>query len=218
MKILLAEDDLITSEIVKEQLEQWNYSVYCAYKGTDAWEILQQDDGPKLAILDWQMPGVTGLEICKRLRSRTSGSYVYVIMLTSLSDKANVVQGLEAGADDYLTKPCNPHELKVRLMAGQRILSLENELLATLGHVKESMFKDTSTIYETRLIGREIEILRLIAAGKTNEEIALAFQLSPDWVNAHLTNIITKMGVNTRQEAVDKALRDGYLQPSATVL
>jgi DNA-binding NarL/FixJ family response regulator len=217
MKILLAEDDLITSEIIKEQLQQWKYDVTCAYNGTEAWGALQGEDAPKLAILDWQMPEMTGLEICQKLRSLKSGSYVYVIMLTGLSEKMYIVQGLEAGADDYLSKPCNPQELKVRLMTGQRILSMEAEMLFLMKQMQDCAFTEKSTIYDAKLISRELEILRLVSAGKSNEEIALAFHLSPDWVMAHLSNIMQKMGVKSREEAAQKAIKDGFFKSDVLI-
>ncbi len=211
MKILLAEDDLITSEIIKEQLTQWSYDVTCVHRGNQAWDALQGENAPKLAILDWQMPEMSGLEICQRLRARTSGSYVYVIMLTGMTEKRNLIQGLEAGADDYLTKPCNPHELRVRLRAGERILGLEADLVFALKQISDCAYTKQSTLYDNKLISRELEILRLVVAGKSNEEIAKVFHLSPDWVMAHLSNIIQKMGVSNRDEAARKAIQDGFL-------
>lgn len=124
-RILLAEDDNITTAILKEQLEQWQYEVVCAKDGQLAWEILQTPDAPKLIILDWQMPEITGLEICKRLRAQTDSESIYIIMLTCLSEPANIVEGLKAGADDYLTKPCDPFQLQIRLKQGERILRLQ---------------------------------------------------------------------------------------------
>lgn len=213
MKILLAEDDAITREIISDNLEQWGYDVVSVDNGLTAWTLLQQEDAPKLILLDWQMPGMSGLELCKKLRARQTGSYVYVVMLTSLSDKVNVVQGLEAGADDYLTKPCNPYELKVRLQTGQRVLSMESELLAALEQIKryEQSGAGSKNVYDSNLIERELEILRLAVAGKSNEEIASNFHLSPDWVMAHLNNIMSKMAVSTREAMIAKAMKDGFL-------
>lgn len=211
MKILLADDDMVTSEIIKEQLQQWGYDVICTYNGIDTWQALQEEHAPKLVILDWQMPGMTGLEICKKLRNRKSGSYVYVVMLTSLSDKTDLIQGMEAGADDFLTKPCNPHELRVRLHAGKRIVVLENELLMTLQHMRQLSVKDNSVQPERLLTSREVDILRLISLGSTLEEIALIFHLGPDWAIAHMNNIMEKLGANTREDAVTIALSKGLI-------
>ncbi len=219
MKILLADDDLITSEIIKQQLEQWGYEVVCEYNGNNAWQRLQEDNAPKMAILDWQMPGITGVDLCRKLRAQKSGTYIYVVMLTSMKDKAQIVEGLEAGADDYLSKPCNPQELKVRLIAGQRILALESELLASMKQLKEMILinREQKNVYETKLTGRELDILRLMASGQDNEEITKAFHMSPAWVSAYITSIVQKLEVNTPEEAVQKALRDNLLQQSVFI-
>ena len=211
MKILLADDDLVTSEIIKEQLQQWGYEVICKYNGVDAWEALQAKEAPRLVILDWQMPGLTGLEICKKLRSRTSGSYVYVVLLTSLADKSDLIQGMEAGADDFLTKPYNAHELRVRLHAGKRIVALEEELLTTLEQTRRLVVKDASAYSNDLLTSREIDILRLVALGSTNEDIALIFHLGPDWVIAHMNNIMDKLGAKSKEEAATIALNKGLI-------
>jgi DNA-binding response OmpR family regulator len=212
MKILLAEDDIVTSTVVKEQLQQWGYEVFCAYNGNDAWQALNSPDAPKMVVLDWQMPGLSGLELCRKLRALKTGSYVYVVMLTSLDEKIHVVQGLEAGADDYLSKPCNPHELKVRLLAGQRILNLESELLATMKQLKEVMTANrNSNLYNSKLTGREMDVLRLIVSGKTDEEVARTFHMSPDWVSAYMVSIMEKLEVQSREKACEKAIQDGIL-------
>lgn len=208
MKILLAEDEPVTQQLIKAQLEQWNYDVYCANNGAEAWELLDGASAPKLALLDWKMPKMTGLEVCQKLRSLSSGSYVYVILLTALTEKTHVVQGLEAGADDYITKPCNQSELRLRLMTGQRILNLEAELLLSLKQNQEYSQATPASVYNSKLIGRELEILRLVASNKTTEEIAQVFHLSPDWVSAHLSNIMHKMGVKSIAEAAKKAIKD----------
>lgn len=210
MKILLAEDDLITSEIIKEQLQQWGYDVTCTYTGIEAWNILQADGSPKLVVMDWHMPGMSGPTLCQKLRAALSGTYTYIILLTGLREKAHIIQGLEAGADDYLVKPCNPNELKTRIQVGQRILSLEAELLSTLNQMRGHAYQPKNSIYNTELIGRELEILKLVANGKTTDEIANTFHLSPNWVTAHLSNIMAKMNVNTVEEIQQKALQDGF--------
>jgi len=92
-------------------------------RGEDAWEILQREDGPQLAILDWFMPGMTGMEVCRRVRASLRDRYIYLVLLTARSQSGDVVTGMEAGADDYLTKPFNAQELRVRLFAGRRVLT-----------------------------------------------------------------------------------------------
>jgi diguanylate cyclase (GGDEF)-like protein len=130
MKILIAEDDLLARRMIERFLEQWGYSVISAADGTEAWEILQREDGPRLAILDWMMPGMDGTEIARALRQRRSEPYVYILILTSKERKQDVVDGLSAGADDYLTKPFDAEELRGRLHAGRRILALQEALIS----------------------------------------------------------------------------------------
>ena len=129
LKILIAEDDAIPRRLLQATLTKSGYEVITARNGSEAWELLQAQDAPKLAILDWLMPGMDGVEICRRVRQRANAPYVYLILLTSKGTVEDIVAGMEAGADDYLTKPFDPHELHVRLRAGQRILDLEAALL-----------------------------------------------------------------------------------------
>jgi diguanylate cyclase (GGDEF)-like protein len=128
MKILIAEDDPVSLRILATILNNWGHEVVIADNGLDAWAALQQDDAPRLAILDWMMPGIEGPEVCRRVRLNDKTAPVYIILLTSLKDKERMVEGLEAGADDYLVKPFDRNELRVRLQAGARIVELQNSL------------------------------------------------------------------------------------------
>lgn len=116
--------------LLQSWLEGRGYGVTIAENGEQAWELLQSESAPKLVILDWMMPGMTGPEICRKLRAQTSQQYRYVLLLTARSDKQDLVAGLEAGADDYLSKPFDAPELHARLKVGQRILDLQEQLLA----------------------------------------------------------------------------------------
>src|SRR5258708_5294104 len=118
MRILIADDSIVSRHLVEATLRKWGYEVVVASDGLEAWQILQSEGAPRLAILDWVMPGLTGLEVCKRVRERSTGKetdYTYLLLLTSKSERDDIIEGLEAGADDYLTKPFDQHELKVRL-------------------------------------------------------------------------------------------------------
>jgi PleD family two-component response regulator len=128
--ILIAEDDRMFRVLLQSWLEGRGYGVTIAENGEQAWELLQSESAPKLVILDWMMPGMTGPEICRKLRAQTSQQYRYVLLLTARSDKQDLVAGLEAGADDYLSKPFDAPELHARLKVGQRILDLQEQLLA----------------------------------------------------------------------------------------
>ncbi len=128
MKILVADDDPINRRLLETFLVKWNYEVVVACDGNEAWNILSQKDAPNLAILDWMMPGLDGTEVCRRIRNRSDESYVYILLLTAKFQKADIVEGLDAGADDYLSKPFDAKELKARLWAGNRVLGLEKRL------------------------------------------------------------------------------------------
>jgi len=127
--VLIAEDDPVFRRILQSCLQSWNYQVRACENGMDAWNVLQQEHAPQMAILDWMMPGMDGIEICRRIRTLQPDPYRYVLLLTAKGDKHDVVQGLEAGADDYLTKPFDVDVLHARVRAGKRILELQKELI-----------------------------------------------------------------------------------------
>ncbi len=127
--VLIAEDDPIFRRILESWFKRWDYRVTAVENGLDAWEVLQKEDAPQLAILDWMMPGMEGIELCRRIRTRDQGLYRYVLLLTAKDDKQDVIKGLESGADDYLTKPFDADELRARVRAGKRILDLQAALI-----------------------------------------------------------------------------------------
>ena len=145
MKILIADDSIVSRHLLEATLRKWGYEVSVACDGAEALEILQQDDAPALAILDWMMPGMTGLEVCRRLRQRAREPYTYILLLTSKSQKEDLIEGMEAGADDYITKPFDQHELQVRLRAGTRLVDLQAELLSAREALREEATKDSLT-------------------------------------------------------------------------
>jgi phosphoserine phosphatase RsbU/P len=128
VKILVAEDDAVARHLLNKILVKQGYEVELVDNGLDAWECLKSDDAPSLAILDWMMPGLDGVEVCRRIRKESAGKHLYVILLTARHDKEDVVTGLVAGADDYVTKPFNSSELCARIAVGLRILRLQMEL------------------------------------------------------------------------------------------
>jgi predicted signal transduction protein with EAL and GGDEF domain len=129
MKILIADDSAMSRCLVQKMLERGGYEVLAVENGRSAAEYLSSADGPRLALLDWVMPELDGLSVCRQIRSLSNHPYIYMILLTSNESKEDLVRGFEAGADDYLTKPCDPEELKARLRAGQRILRLQDKLI-----------------------------------------------------------------------------------------
>lgn len=130
MKVLIADDNSVSRLLLERLLSKWGYEVIQAHDGAQAWEILQTEDPPRLVILDWVMPGMSGPEVCVEARERVASAYAYILLVTSKENKQDVIQGLEAGADDYLTKPFFPEELRARIRAGLRILELEDKLVA----------------------------------------------------------------------------------------
>ncbi len=147
MRILIADDSIVSRHLLDATLRKWGYEVVIASDGLEAWNHLQAEDAPKLAILDWVMPGLTGPEVCRRVRehSQDKDAYTYILLLTSKGLREDLIEGMEAGADDYLTKPFDQHELKVRLRAGTRIIDLQRELVAAREALREQATKDFLT-------------------------------------------------------------------------
>jgi sigma-B regulation protein RsbU (phosphoserine phosphatase) len=143
MKILIAEDDLVSRALLERTLQLWGYGVKTAVDGKSALEALLAEEGPILAVLDWMMPEMDGVEVCRRIRAMESQQQPYLILLTSRDSREDITIGFDAGADDYVTKPFDRQELRSRIRAGERILSLQSalservqELEAALSQVK----------------------------------------------------------------------------------
>jgi DNA-binding response OmpR family regulator len=144
VQILIAEDDLVSRRALEATLIKWGFKVRAVADGAAAWEALQEDRAPKLAILDWMMPKMDGLELCRQARAEPRSEMTYLILLTAKGTKEDLVAGLEAGADDYLIKPFNREELKARVQVGMRVVNLQTrlaervrELEAALSRVKQ---------------------------------------------------------------------------------
>jgi two-component system cell cycle response regulator len=129
MKILIAEDDPVSRRVLEANLVEWGYDVMIASDGSEAWELLQKPDAPNLVISDWMMPHMDGLELCRRIRQMERSGYIYFIILTAKGRKEDIIEGLEAGADDFLIKPFDRQELKYRAKIGERIINLEFRIL-----------------------------------------------------------------------------------------
>jgi len=128
MRVLIADDDPMQRLFLGRCLTSWGYETLVAEDGDEAWKILQAEDAPPLVLLDWMMPGMDGTELCQRIRSLKERPYTYVVLLTARSEQQDLLSGLGAGADDYMTKPVNTPELQARLRSGQRIIDLQNKL------------------------------------------------------------------------------------------
>jgi two-component system cell cycle response regulator len=134
VKVLIAEDDTVSRCLLEATLRKLGCEVVVARDGAAAWAILESDDSPRLAILDWMMPFKDGPQLCREVRERTDQPYTYILLLTTRDQKQDIVEGMRAGADDYLAKPFDPRELEVRLLAGQRILDLHEALRVQATH------------------------------------------------------------------------------------
>ena len=160
--ILIAEDDRIFRRILQSWLQRCGYRVIAAENGIRAWEILQQENAPALLILDWMMPGIDGPELCRRIRRRQHAFYPYILLVSARDEKPDIVEGLASGADDYLTKPFDPGELRARLQVGKRILQLQRELIGAREEIRFQANHDGLTGMWNRttilnLLGRELQ-------------------------------------------------------------
>lgn len=145
MKILVAEDEPTSRLLLKNTLEKGGHSVEIACDGSEAWAALQMPDSPQLCVLDWVMPDIDGLELCRRIRESQREPYVYIILVTARGKKEDIVQGLQAGADDYIAKPFNLEELKVRVQTGCRLLRLQEELIRAREAYRQEATRDPLT-------------------------------------------------------------------------
>ena len=142
VRILVAEDDPVTRRILETSLGRLGWDVITASDGTSAWRILENLDGqnpPELVLLDWMMPGMDGIEICRKLRSTPGFELVYIILLTSRSETEDLAMGLMAGANDYITKPFHPAELESRVRGGQRMVKLQTSLSVRIKELEEAL-------------------------------------------------------------------------------
>ncbi len=139
MKILIAEDDSISRRLLQAALVKWGHEVVLTTNGEDAWTALQQPAAPALLILDWLMPGLDGLEVCRRLRAHDTLRSSYVILLTARTGKDDLVLGLEAGADDYVPKPFDQAELRARVRVGERVLQLQTALADRVRELEDAI-------------------------------------------------------------------------------
>jgi diguanylate cyclase (GGDEF)-like protein len=164
MRILIADDSVVSRHLLDATLRRWGYEVVIACDGNEAWRILEADDAPKIAILDWMMPGMTGPGVCRKVRANAKDKdlYTYILLLSSKSQREDLIEGMEAGADDYLTKPFDQHEFQVRLRPGVRILELQHELISAREELRDQATKDFLTRIWNRssildILGRELQ-------------------------------------------------------------
>jgi two-component system cell cycle response regulator len=150
LRVIVAEDDASSRHLLQHFLKQWGFDSNVASDGNQAWELLQSKDVPTIAIFDWVMPGLEGVELCRKVRRLSRQHYTYVLLLTSKIEKQDVIEGLGAGADDYVSKPFNPKELQARLLVAQRIISFQEQLIAT----REELRVQATHDFLTQLLNR----------------------------------------------------------------
>ncbi len=173
MRLLIAEDDTTSRMILEGVVRKWGYDPVSVHDGTAAWDILLDEKAPKLLLLDWEMPGVDGIEICRRLRKRDTGNPSYVILLTGNTETEDIVRGLDAGASDYICKPYKNEELLARLKVGERMLKLQADLNGAKGVLAHQAMHDPLTdMYNRRAI---LDILEheLSRARRTGKYISI---------------------------------------------
>ncbi len=127
MKVLIADDDIVSRRLLQGYLQKWDFEVTVANDGDEAWTLFQEQDF-SLILCDWMMPGLDGPALIQKVRGSTKAGYVYIILLTGRSSKGDLVEGMQSGADDFVSKPFDHDELRVRLRAGERIINLERSL------------------------------------------------------------------------------------------
>jgi diguanylate cyclase (GGDEF)-like protein len=157
MKVLVADDDRTSRMLLTAMVTKWGHDPVAAADGAQAWEALQQPDPPRLVLLDWNMPVLDGLDVCRRLRASGSSNPPYVILLTARSEKGDIVRRLDAGANDYVAKPYDHEELQARLVVGQRTLALQADLLA----VQEELAEQATHDHLTGILNRRAILERL---------------------------------------------------------
>lgn len=173
MRILIADDDLTSRKILTGVLEKQGHQVEITLDGIQAWEALQAVDAPQIAIIDWMMPGMDGPEVVRRVRAADSEAQPYILLLTKRSQTSDIITGLDAGADDYLTKPFNPGELRARISVGARIIGMQTALIESRKALAHQAAHDSLT----GLMNRETALSKLYQelsrAERTGDRLAI---------------------------------------------
>jgi diguanylate cyclase (GGDEF)-like protein len=164
VKALVADDDTASRLLLEKMLTKWGYEVVTASSGEEAWKVLTSDDSPDIAVLDWMMPELDGVEVCRRIRALELSSPPYLLLLTGRDNKQDIATGLESGASDYLQKPVDRDELRARLLVGKRFAELNRKLLDTQAELRRQALTDPLT----RIMNRRAIF------GRLTEEIARA--------------------------------------------
>lgn len=206
MKVLIADDEAVSLRLLESSLRRWGYDAVVAKDGLEASQLLLSPDAPKLAILDWMMPGMDGTQLCQEIRRSKPEPYTYILLLTGKRSQCDVIAGLDAGADDYVTKPFDPAELKVRLRTGKRILYLQEQLINAREALRDQAMHDRLTGLWNRSAILELLNSELARAARQGASVAVTMadldsfkQINDTY--GHLTGDDVLVGVS-------KAMRD----------
>ena len=173
MTILMAEDDLISRRILEAVLSKCGYDPVVAVDGDEAWSIMQKADSPAIAVLDWEMPGKSGLDVCRLIREKDVSNPPYLIILTAKNAKSDIVRGLEAGANDFVTKPYDKDELQARIRVGMRMIELQSALVKAKDDLAYEASHDPLTGILNRRAILDTLNKELIRAGRSNSQLSI---------------------------------------------
>jgi diguanylate cyclase (GGDEF)-like protein/PAS domain S-box-containing protein len=165
LRVIVADDSAVVRELLRRFMERWGYDVLLASDGSEAWDLLQYGDVPTIAILDWIMPGVEGIELCRRVRRLSRRHYTYILLLTAKNDPQNLIEGLGSGADDYICKPPDPGELEARLLVAERIVSFQERLIVAQERYRNLVENSTALICTHDLEGKLLSMNPAAARG-----------------------------------------------------
>ncbi len=212
MRILIAEDDRVTRRLLEVTLNKWGYDAVAACDGSQAWEILQNEDAPKLVLLDWMMPGLSGVEICEKARDTPHLQSTYIIMLTTKMQKEDIITGLRAGADDYVTKPFDSEELHARVQVGVRVVELQESLSNRMKEIKELLEKtltgSVAVLSEILSMANPAAFSRGVRISYYVKSIAAQLQLSDLW-QVELAALLSQIGYITLPPNILRKLNEG---------
>lgn len=208
MKVLLADDDPVTRKILEAALKKWGYEVVICSDGSEAWRELQKADCPKLAMIDWMMPKMDGPSICQRLRKVSDRPYTYIILFTSKDRREDLLKGLDAGADDYLIKPFDRTELKLRLKIGERIVRLQDQLIQARDDFQYQASHDPLTgLFNRRVIMDRLQSeMDLAATKKRPLSVALVDIDNFKSVNDNYGHLVGDKALKQVAEKINQAL------------
>jgi len=171
--VLIAEDDTVVRLLLRHWMTGWGFDVTEAADGAEAWTQLERADAPKLIVMDWMMPGLDGIELCRRVRARETRYYQYILMVTGRADMAHVAHALESGADDCIKKPFEEAELKARITVANRILALQDELIEAREALRLQAMKDSLTGLWNRTAFADLFDAELMRAARAGTQVGL---------------------------------------------